>query len=294
MTNPYFRKFPVISYSNTACLDLTRRVKLRDDLRNNMSLMFPYEVTGGTRPDEISAGYYEDPMLDWLIYLTNGIIDPYYGWYLDQLQFDQFIESKYGSIEAAQEKIVHWRVNWESMAEETISVSFYNNHLPSVLKKYYQPNYNIRGQIFEYSRKPDEWVVNTNRIISYDITISSGNTLYETELVDISYSGEVVCTGEVVFANSSKMFIQHPIGEHTANTTRIVTIRGEVSNTVATANNSSIEQRVISDEELIYWSPVYCYDYENELNESNKLIAVLDNRYAVDVEEELRVKLKAT
>ena len=51
--------------------------------------------------------YYDDPQLVWLIFLANNILDPYYDWPLPQNQFGDFLISKYGTIAAAQAKILH-------------------------------------------------------------------------------------------------------------------------------------------------------------------------------------------
>ena len=99
----------------------------------------------------LSYAYYNDSDADWLIYLTNGIVDPYYGWYLTEDQFDSFIISKYGSLEDPQQRIYYWGTNWTE-SDFNISVENYQS-LPDTLKKYWIPNYGVRSKIISEIEK---------------------------------------------------------------------------------------------------------------------------------------------
>lgn len=290
--NPFFGKFPTMSYSNTVCLDLTKRIKLADELLSKPDVFYPYEVDPSMRSDDLAMAYYEDPTFDWLIYLTNGIVDPYYAWYMDDMTFERYIEKKYGSREAAYKQIMFWRVQWQEFSESPISPSFYENHLPYALKKYYQPELKDNGQIYQYKRKEDKWIVNTNQIVQFDLNYSTGKSFTKEEFIEIVFEGDTICNGHAVFSNSSTLFLKNSIGDPTANSTQVVTITGETSGSIATSNNSDIIQKVIPDDEFIYWGPVFAYEYEQEKNEANKLVTLLDARFAVDVADDLRRKLE--
>ena len=101
----YFNKFPVISYANSNCIDITKRVTIDVTLRNSPMLYTNYTLKAESRADVIASNYYEDPYYEWLLYLTNGVIDPYYDWHLGTTDFNEFIIDKYGSIEAAMKTI---------------------------------------------------------------------------------------------------------------------------------------------------------------------------------------------
>jgi len=285
----YFIKFPTLTYANTECRDITRRVVTEASLQKNPSLYHKYTITEGLRPDTLSFSYYDDSYLDWLIYLNNGIVDPYYGWYLDMDDFEKFIVKKYGSAEKAMKKVVYFQLNWPN-DEKEISPSFYENNLPSVLKKYFVPVFNVNNRIISYVRKQEDVVTNTNRLVHFDVTITSGNGFTVGEIVDINNNAlsEVVGVCEVVFANTTVVKAQH-IGGNTSPTNKLV---GEDSNTYATITNTDILANNISDEEYVYWAPVYYYEYEVEKNEKNKNIRVLDTGFAMEVSEQLRVALK--
>jgi hypothetical protein len=289
---PYFKKFPLIEYSNSVCRDLTRRVRLSDDLTSRPDLFYPYDIDPGLRSDELSQAFYDDPSYDWLIYLTNGIIDPYYGWYLDDYQFERFIEKKYGLRETAEKKIMFWRVDWSSEAETSVPPSYYLYHLPFALRKYYNPKRNARNEIYEYVRKENDWRVNTNMIVKYDVTYADRRRFSTDEFIDISHSGEAICTATCILANSSALIVQHTIGDTTANSTYSVSITGETSTASATSTNSEVLDYVIPLDEFVYWESVSAYQYEQERNELNKMVHLLDSGVALDVAEDLREKLK--
>lgn len=286
----YFIKFPSITYANSECLDITRRVVMEEALQKNPSLFHKYEITQGLRPDMLSYSYYEDAYLDWLIYLNNGIVDPYYGWYLENDEFNGFIKKKYGSIEKAMKKIAYFQINWTTDDRE-ITPSYYENNLPDTLKKYYVPVFSSSNKIVSYVRKQDDIVTNTNRVLHFDVTVNSGNGFVVGEIVDIKNNAlsSVVGGCEVVFANTTVVKAHH-IGGNTSPTNKLV---GEDSNTIATITNTDILANNLTDDEYVYWSPVYYYEYELEKNEKNKNVRVLDKSFAMEVAEKLRVALKA-
>jgi len=289
MAERYFAKFPTIEYANTKCVNITKRPIISDDIDKNPTLFHKYTLKTGARPDILAENYYQDPFYEWLIFLNNKIVDPYYGWYLNEYDFKNYIEIKYGSVANAQERIIHYQLNWPVDTNE-ITASYYNNTLPSGLKKYYTPNFGQSSKIISYRRKQDDFIVNTNKIISFDFTVNTGNAFLVGEIVDIKNSALslVVGGGEVVFANSSVVKIQHVSG-NTAATNKIV---GETSNTIATITKSTVSYQALDNDEAVYWSPVYYYEYEIENNEKNKNIRLLHSNYSLQTAEELRTVMK--
>ena len=104
-----FNRWPTVSYDlkkNGKPLELTNitlRFKINELLRDKSAIMYQYEVKNGERPDIIAYKYYDDAKLDWVILLTNNIIDPQFEWPLDDRSFDRYIKGKYGSLEAAKQ-----------------------------------------------------------------------------------------------------------------------------------------------------------------------------------------------
>lgn len=285
----YFSKFPNIFYDGVLCKNITRNSRLTKESKDSINLYYPMSISTGMRPDNIADAYYEDAEMDWMIFLANDIIDPYYDWYMSEIDFDKFIVTKYGSYENSVKKIKFYRNNWYTLEEE-ITPSFYDNTLSNELKKYYTPNFGVNNKILSYKRIEEDWVMNTNRIIKY--THSSNVVFTEDEIVDLKYSGEIIGGGTVITSNTTTVTIQHVSGNTTANSSWTKEIIGETSGVTANTSNSEILQINISDDEAIYWEPVTYYDIEEELNESRKNIKVINKDYALDLSEKLRISLK--
>ena len=288
MPELYFKKFPTISYANTTCIDITKRVVAIAPLRYAPALYEKYTIKSESRADMIASNYYDDPYYEWLLYLTNGVIDPYYDWNLSSSDLYSHIIGKYGSLETASKKVKYYQNNWANDDAE-ITVEAYNNYLPYNNRKYFTPNYGSGYQIISYSRKQDDNIKNTNKLIGMGITISTGNGYIVGETVDILSMNDVVGSGEIEFANTTNIKIKNISG----NTSATNTIRGDISNTRASITASTIQFENITDDEAVYWSPIYYYDYEVELNEKNKNIKLLNQNYALQTAEQLRKVLKS-
>ena len=104
MVERYFQKFPVISYSNTQVVDITRKAVLLSKVSANPYVYYPYEIVEEERADQFSARYYEDSYQSWVLYITNNITDPYYEWYLSEQQLVELCDKKYGSYFLAEQK----------------------------------------------------------------------------------------------------------------------------------------------------------------------------------------------
>ena len=89
--------------------NVTARYKIRDVLKDKVAIYYDYIVKDSDRPDLIAYKYYDDETLDWLIYLVNDIIDPYYDWPLQQDAFEKYMKTLYGSVSVAQATVFEYR-----------------------------------------------------------------------------------------------------------------------------------------------------------------------------------------
>lgn len=99
----FFSNYPKVKYITFGdniieSTDLTKRFKFIEKILKNKYILFNYFIKEGERPDIIAHKYYDDSKLDWIILLTNKIIDPYFDWPLSNEEFDNFIAEKYESI----------------------------------------------------------------------------------------------------------------------------------------------------------------------------------------------------
>jgi len=105
----YFRLVPNIDYINRnrestsdinqfiTTKNLFKRVKLRDDIFGNINFFEKYQVIGDERPENVAFKVYNDEILDWVILLSNNIINIQTEWPLSQNAFNDYLIEKYGS-----------------------------------------------------------------------------------------------------------------------------------------------------------------------------------------------------
>jgi hypothetical protein len=106
----YFRQVPNFEYvSRTAdtkniseyrtVKNLFKRGKLSDDIFGDLTFFTKYQIIGDDRPDNVAFEVYGDETLDWLILLSNNILNVQTEWPLTQDSFQNFLINKYGSDE---------------------------------------------------------------------------------------------------------------------------------------------------------------------------------------------------
>ena len=106
----YFGKFPLIPYqistqdSLKLVPDILRRIKIRDSLKAGSSLFDRYDVKENENPEDVAFKWFGSANLHWVILITNNVLDRYYDWPLNQVQFAEFLTDKYG---AGNEDAVH-------------------------------------------------------------------------------------------------------------------------------------------------------------------------------------------
>ena len=173
VTRNYFQKFPTVSYNDYVVRDISARTKLSQYLIETGVALLPYTVKEGERADSIASFYYKDPYYAWAIYLVNGIIDPYSEWPKDSQALENYIETKYGSVEVARDTVLRYEVDWAS--DTTLLSPAQYEALPQVNKKYWSPQYGYNREVINYYRRKLDWSLNNNRLDQ--ITVISNNSV---------------------------------------------------------------------------------------------------------------------
>lgn len=292
MTERYFEKFPLITYSNTAVVDITARAVVLNSIYNDASLYYPYDVQQYERPDNIADRYYSDQYKEWILRLTNKVVDPYYDWYLDQETFNAFVAKKYGSLANAQVKVKHYQNNWYSNSTNISSTTY--DALPSDAKRFWEPvlinDQNVSSPR-EYTRVKQDWTLSTNEVVQYSTANASGFIL--DEVVDVTIDGSAAGMGQVAFSNSTHLTIQHTVGTVSANVVGACYITGRESSTNTSFTSVTVLADNIAPDESGYWSAVTYFDYESNINERNKSIMVLNAGFSDQVSRQLKELMRA-
>ena len=79
--------------------NLFKRVKLSDEIFGELTYFNKYTIKNQDRPDSVAYNVYKDSNLDWLVMLSNNIINLQTEWPLDQVSYNNYLLNKYGSYD---------------------------------------------------------------------------------------------------------------------------------------------------------------------------------------------------
>ncbi|NBW34592.1 MAG: hypothetical protein EBR30_06135 [Cytophagia bacterium] len=106
----YFRQVPNFDYVSRnpgekyiseyiPVKNLFKRGKLREDIFGNLQFFEKYQIIGDERPDNVAAKFYDDETLDWIVLLSNNILNIQSEWPMSQRTFDKVMLDRYGSYD---------------------------------------------------------------------------------------------------------------------------------------------------------------------------------------------------
>ena len=133
MPNPYFSNLGDFLYVNrtrdgrsegdySLVKNLFKRAKLREDVYQDLSFFTKYDVSGDDRPDNVADLIYGDPTLDWVVLLSNNIVNVQSEWPLSQADFNRYITEKYDSEEILYSGIHHYESREVKASDGTIII----------------------------------------------------------------------------------------------------------------------------------------------------------------------------
>lgn len=106
MATPYFRYIPNLEYVNRLrdnktisayiqTKNLFKRGVLREDIFTDLSYFTKYTIIGDERPDNVAFKAYGSQYYDWVVLLSNNIINFQDEWPLSQRSFESYLDKKY-------------------------------------------------------------------------------------------------------------------------------------------------------------------------------------------------------
>ena len=119
MTQSYFKQVPNFEYVNRTrgskdisnyitVKNLFKRGKIRPDIFGNLNYFTKYKIIGDERPDNVAFKEYNDTSLDWVVLLSNNILNIQDEWPLPQRSLDEILLEKYGDYEKLHSGIHHY------------------------------------------------------------------------------------------------------------------------------------------------------------------------------------------
>jgi hypothetical protein len=114
----YFQRVPDFNYVSrlpdskigdyVRVKNLFKKGKLREDIFQNVAFFEKYKIVGDDRPDNVAFEVYNDSSLDWLVLLSNNVLNVQSEWPLPQTDFDRFVLDKYGDYDTLYNGIHHY------------------------------------------------------------------------------------------------------------------------------------------------------------------------------------------
>lgn len=106
----YFRQVPNFEYVSrnadeqnisdyVTVKNIFKRAKFREDILDNLAFFTKYSIIGDERPDQVAYKIYGEETLDWVVLLSNNILNIQTEWPMPQEVFDKYLIEKYGSYE---------------------------------------------------------------------------------------------------------------------------------------------------------------------------------------------------
>ena len=114
----YFSKLPDFNYVSRlpdakisdyiTVKNLFKRGFLREDIFQDLTFFTKYQIKGDDRPDNVAHEIYRDKNLDWLVLVSNNIVNIHSEWPLSQRQLDEYLLDKYENFNTIYNEIHHY------------------------------------------------------------------------------------------------------------------------------------------------------------------------------------------
>jgi len=72
-----------------------RRYQINEKVFDSAVYYTEYAVEDGERPDMIAKKFYDSPFLDWVVLLTNNIVNPLFQWPMSEYELRKYVEKTY-------------------------------------------------------------------------------------------------------------------------------------------------------------------------------------------------------
>ena len=133
MANPYFNNLPDFLYINrtkdgrmdgdfSVVKNFFKRAKLRTDVFQDLTFFTKFNVIGDDRPDNVADNFYDDPTLDWIVLLSNNIVNIQSEWPLSQADFFTYLSEKYPDENVLYSGIHHYEANEVKTSTDVIII----------------------------------------------------------------------------------------------------------------------------------------------------------------------------
>jgi len=304
MSKPYFRQVPNFEYVSrdpgdkyiseyTSVKNLFKRGKLREDIFGNLKFFEKYSIIGDERPDNVAFKFYGDSTLDWVVLLSNNILNIQTEWPMTQRTFDSVMLERYGSYENLYSKIHHYET-------EEIKNSLGITVLKSGIK--ISPSWKTNGNFLEMDSTRIGTIFSGDAVTpSNTVTVFSqteipnfevGSQFSIVNVSEVQYNGQFIVSNIIAFGANGVIGFQYEL-PFVPNEALPTLAEPKIEEILFTIPETSLVTG--SSYYYEYWDPglgysvqipstsfvreVTNYEYENLLQEEKRNIYVLKSRY---------------
>jgi hypothetical protein len=162
----YFKSIPNIAYDingnapNTyqKATNIMKRPIFKPAVIDEITDYYPYRIKDGFRPDMVSQDVYDTPAYAYLILMFNDIYDPVFDWPMGIKQFDSYIVSKYGSMDAAITTVKYYY----QIIRAEVAKTGTSERIPAVKYIIDQTAYNALGEDVRSTISQYDWEFDLN------------------------------------------------------------------------------------------------------------------------------------
>ena len=259
----YFRYFPTVEYNGKVVTDISRRVKIAEELSADPYLFMPYTITDDMRPEDVAYYYYGDVDKVWMVYLANNIIDPYTQWPLPSDSLELSIQKKYSRA---------------TLTFGASAVDVTNDAITIVDHQYKTTDpviYSTDGTAIGGLVNGSTYYVVRVGADTIKLSTSATNAINSTtiNLTTVGSGNHKIDRDITVYLNSTTIY------------TNVIEVVNNTDPNIKTTFDSYLYNTSLIQSE---WTPVRAYEYEIEQNENKRTIWLINKDYAYRVENDLR------
>lgn len=251
----FFKSFPLISYTyvddgtEIASVDINRNVKAYIEEIDNANAYTYYNISTGSRPDQVSMALYKTPVYYWTFFVLNQhLLDGLHGWPKSSYELTNYIDEHYNRIVIT-----------------NISKTLINDTDHLIFEKIFAVGQTVEGQDSGATGIIDEVDPRMNRIFLTNVT---GTFIDEDILVTVAAGIDLDTTSNANMTIELKSMISND------NYRVVVEEEKNATHHYLDSNGYQIERLRFSDDENLY--EVTNYQYEVDLNDSRMQIRVMN------------------
>lgn len=197
----YFQNFPIISYDLTGNTtnnpsyfrNIFLKLKIRDTIKQNSVIYYPYYVKDGETPEIIASKYYKDVTKHWLVMMVNDIVDPQFDWPLDYTTFISYLQKKYGTntldgIVYSQETIHHYEMK---ISRTDSSTGITTDTIIQIDENTYNVTPQTTFENFDVNGIGISVITTTNYVSVFDYELSVNENKRNINLISKDYLGQI-------------------------------------------------------------------------------------------------------